>query len=71
MNASDFVFEYNGRFVVAQQVPGGYRVSHTDAQCRRTGAVATFGPLSYVAGVRSYKRRSDAVRAARKLIGAA
>jgi len=69
-DVSDFVHEYNGRYIVAQYRDGRYYAPQRKDVSRLTGCSTTFGNLSYVAGdAYSYKRKSDAIRKARELYG--
>ncbi len=69
-NPDDYVFEHDGRFVVAQQVGGAFCVFQRPAVQMLTGCSITFGPLEYVAGGGyTFKSRASARRKARELYG--
>ena len=66
-DASEYVHEHEGRWVVAAYRDGTYYAPVRPETRRASGASAVFGPLSYVAGEWNYKRRADALRRARQL----
>ena len=64
-----YVHEFNGRFSVAEKDCCRYTTPLPSRIQKLTGCFAAYGPLSYVAGNWSYKRRADANRRARLLFG--
>jgi hypothetical protein len=66
-----YVHPHNNRYVVAQRDGARYTAVLRPATQRLTGCFAVYGPLSYVAGERSYATRSSALRTARRLYGEA
>ena len=70
-DAHPFVHAHDGRYVVAARDGARDTAPLRPAAARLTGCFASFGPLSYVAGDRSYATRAAAVRVARAVYGAA